>query len=66
MDVGVHKSPFQFSPTELPVVMLFPATDKRPLEFSGELSAARLKRFAGAHARTLQDDSDLRAPKDEV
>jgi hypothetical protein len=45
MDVSRHKSPFVFEQSELPVVMLFPAADKRPLEFSGALRVDALARF---------------------
>ena len=46
MDVSVHKSPFVFEDNELPVVMLFPGYDKRPLEYDSPLSTAELERFA--------------------
>ena len=46
MNVKEHKSPFVFEDDELPVIMLFPASDKRPLEFDSELTTAELQRFA--------------------
>ena len=61
MDVSVHKSPFVFEADELPVVMLFPSVDKRPLEFDGELNHERLATFAKKHCPSLQG-----APKAEL
>ena len=50
MDVKVNMSPFHFTAAELPVIMLFPALDKKPLEFSGPLSVEALANFAREHA----------------
>ena len=50
MDVAEHLSPFQFDPAELPVIMLFPALDKKPLEFSGALSVEALANFSREHS----------------
>ena len=54
MDVKAHKSPFVFEEEELPVVMLFPASDKRPLEFDGEITHQRLVSFMAEHATTIR------------
>ena len=39
---------------ELPVAMLFPADDKRPLEFDQELTPEALLEFAREHATTMK------------
>lgn len=55
MDVRVHKSPFVFEEEELPVVMLFPAEDKRPLEYDLPIEDANaLMAFASEHAKTMK------------
>ena len=54
MDVGQHKSPFVFEDNELPVVMLFQAADKRPLEFDDAFTVAALDRFVREHGSTLK------------
>ena len=56
MDVTSQKSPFVFSEDELPVVMLFPAMDKRPLEFSDDVTLDALTAFARQHSKTLADE----------
>ena len=45
-----------FEASELPVVLLFPAKDKLPLEFSGELELAGLVAFAQEHSVTSKDE----------
>ena len=54
MDVNLHKSPFVFDDGELPVAMLFPSEDKRPLEFDKAMNAHNLIDFAHEHATTLK------------
>ena len=54
MDVKQHKSPFVFEDSELPVAMLFPAKDKRPLEHDKGLAVDELQAFVEEHATTLQ------------
>ena len=62
MNVDKHKSPFVFEDEELPVIMLFPASDKRPLEFDAKLTAEELHRFAREHGSNRDgaegDDED--------
>jgi len=53
MDVREHRSPFVFDEGELPVAMLFPADDKRPLEFDQALTTELLLAFAREHASTM-------------
>jgi len=55
MDVSAHKSPFVFEDDELPVIMLFPAKDKRPLEFDKTLTTEELRVFAIDNGSTLDD-----------
>jgi len=58
MDVRLHKSPFVFEDDELPVAMLFPAKDKRPLEFDDEtFGAAQLRTFARENGSLMPSDS---------
>ena len=54
MDVSVHKSPFVFEADELPVAMLFPAEDKRPLEFDLALTPEALMGFVREHGTTMR------------
>ena len=61
MDVVAHKSPFVFEDGELPVVMIFPAEDKRPLEFDEAISSDALMAFAAEHATIAKKKA-----KDEV
>jgi hypothetical protein len=49
MDVITHKSPFVFEEAELPVAMLFPAQDKRPLEYDQAFDAQKLRAFLAEH-----------------
>ena len=54
---------------ELPVVMLFPAHDKRPLEFDKALEVENLEAFAMEHSSMLGPGSDGAkdtTPKDEM
>lgn len=53
MDVSKDKSPFVFEDNELPVLMLFPASDKRPLEFNEAIEYAKIAAFAEEHCSTL-------------
>ena len=53
MDVSVHKSPFVFEESELPVLMLFPAKDKRPLEYNEAFDTEKLQAFVAEHCSTL-------------
>ena len=62
MNVKEHKSPFVFEEDELPVIMLFPASDKRPLEFDSELTTAELQRFARENGSAPSPDE----PKAEL
>lgn len=55
MDVQEHRSPFAFRAGELPVMMLFPARVKRPLEFSDDYSLESLDAFVKKYARSMQD-----------
>lgn len=55
MDVREHRSPFAFRAGELPVLMLFPARNKRPLEFSDDYSLASLEAFVKKYARSFQE-----------
>jgi thioredoxin-like negative regulator of GroEL len=65
MDVRVHKSPFVFEPDELPVVMLFPSEDKRPLEYDKKLEdTGALVTFASEHAKTMKQAAP--PPKGEL
>lgn len=50
MDVAQNNSPFVFEPDELPVIMIFPANNKKPLEFTGRLSIEALESFVSEHA----------------
>ena len=50
MDVAQNNSPFVFEPDELPVIMIFPANNKKPLEFTGRLSVEALESFVSEHA----------------
>jgi len=50
MDVAQNNSPFMFEPDELPVIMIFPANNKKPLEFTGRLSIEALESFVLEHA----------------
>ena len=63
MNVRAHKSPFVFEEGELPVAMLFPAEDKRPLEFDQELTPELLHAFVREHGVTLRAKE---APKGEL
>ena len=54
MDVRAHKSPFVFEEGELPVAMLFPAEDKRPLEFDQEIGSDALFAFLLEHGTTVK------------
>ena len=54
MNVELQKSPFVFEDEELPVAMLFPAEDKRPLEMSEELTLDTLNSFAREHCSHLK------------
>ena len=65
MDVVEHKSPFVFKPSELPVVMLFPAYNKRPLEFSDAFSVNELDSWTRKHARYFAEDTELFGEEDE-
>ena len=58
MDVREHRSPFAFRAGELPVLMLFPARNKRPLEFSDDFSLASLDAFVKKYARSFQELGD--------
>ena len=51
MDLTSSKSPFVFEDSELPVVMLFPAKDKRPLEFTGKVEVDALQAFCKEHCK---------------
>ena len=53
MDVSKDKSPFVFEDSELPVLMLFPASDKRPLEFNEAFEQGKIGAFAEEHCSTL-------------
>ena len=66
MDVRLHKSPFVFEEGELPVAMLFPAEDKRPLEFDQALTPELLRDFAAEHGTTLKPKEEPALPKDEM
>ena len=44
MDVAQNNSPFVFEPDELPVIMIFPANNKKPLEFTGRF----IREFLGS------------------
>lgn len=48
------RSSHAISPFQLPVAMLFPAKDKRPLEFDLELTPEKLLGFVEEHATTLK------------
>ena len=50
MDVAQNNSPFMFEPGELPVIMIFPANNKKPLELTGRLSLEALESFVLEHA----------------
>ena len=50
MDVAQNNSPFVFEPEELPVIMIFPANNKKPLEFTDRLSVEALESFVSEHA----------------
>ena len=64
MDVRLHKSPFVFEEGELPVAMLFPAEDKRPLEFDQALTPELLRDFAAEHGTTLKPKEEPALPKE--
>lgn len=66
MDVSVHKSPFVFEDDELPVLMLFPAADKRPLEFSEAFEQASLSAFATEHCSTLAKSNQAANVKEDL
>ena len=61
MDVSVHKSPFVFEDSELPVLMLFPAKDKRPLEFNEVFDEEKLQAFVAEHCSTLPKEEGAAA-----
>ena len=61
MDVSVHKSPFVFEDSELPVLMLFPAKDKRPLEFNEVFDEEKLQGFVAEHCSTLPKEEGAAA-----
>ena len=61
MDVRAHKSPFVFEEGELPVAMLFPAEDKRPLEFDQALEPEKLMAFAQEHGTTLKAKAETKS-----
>ena len=52
MDVAQNNSPFFFEPGELPVIMIFPASNKKPLEFTDRLSVGALESFVLEHANS--------------
>jgi thioredoxin-like negative regulator of GroEL len=56
MDLTFNKSPFVFEDSELPVVMLFPAKDKRPLEFDEKLTRGALHNFAANNGGNAHPD----------
>ena len=61
MDVSVHKSPFVFEESELPVLMLFPAKDKRPLEYNEVFDEEKLQAFVVEHCSTLPKEEGAAA-----
>jgi hypothetical protein len=66
MDVRAHRSPFVFEEGELPVAMLFPADDKRPLEFDQPFSEEALHAFVREHAAALRPKPGDDATKKEL
>ena len=63
MDVAKHRSPFVFAHNELPVVMMFPAVNKKPIEFGPqEFSNVALQRFALDHAAAAGAFLDVEVP----
>jgi len=65
MDVSLHKSPFVFEDSELPVLMLFPAKDKRPLEYNEVFDADKLQAFVAEHCNTLPKEKSTAAEATE-
>ena len=65
MDVSVHKSPFVFEESELPVLMLFPAKDKRPLEYNEVFDEEKLQAFVAEHCSTLPKEEGAAAEATE-
>lgn len=65
MDVSVHKSPFVFEESELPVLMLFPAMDKRPLEYNEVFDEEKLQAFVAEHCSTLPKEEGAAAEATE-
>ena len=59
MDVAQNNSPFLFEPEELPVIMIFPANNKKPLEFTGRMSIEALESFVLEHADGQQSKMEL-------